>query len=250
MILSITQSTPASTYPRPVDTAILGSAGGLLFGSELFKSHLASTQPRWTSVNSLDSRIRDNMVWSNQNLSKAALTSDILLYTVFLPSVFWVPAIKSQNYWQEVHVLGEVAVLNGIITQIIKFTVARQRPYAHFSAVKTESSDDNLSFFSGHTSFSFSLAVASSLLLSKHYPKMKEYIWAAFISLATFTSYLRIGADKHYFTDVLTGMIIGSTIGYLVIAGRKQSLDLFTISPQDSTNKETLTSFRYSVFQF
>ena len=37
------------------------------------------------------------------------------------------------------------------------------------------------------------------------------------ILLAAFPAYLRIAADKHYFTDVLTGAIIGSTIAYGVV---------------------------------
>jgi membrane-associated phospholipid phosphatase len=34
--------------------------------------------------------------------------------------------------------------------------------------------------------------------------------------MAALTGYLRIAADKHYFTDVLVGAIVGSAIGVAV----------------------------------
>ncbi|MDB4987793.1 MAG: hypothetical protein JWN04_2971, partial [Myxococcaceae bacterium] len=41
-------------------------------------------------------------------------------------------------------------------------------------------------------------------------------IWALGVPLAALTGYLRLAADKHYFTDVLTGALVGSAVGFLV----------------------------------
>ena len=41
-------------------------------------------------------------------------------------------------------------------------------------------------------------------------------MWAGGFTLAAVTGYLRIAADKHYFTDVLTGAGIGVLGGLLV----------------------------------
>ena len=39
---------------------------------------------------------------------------------------------------------------------------------------------------------------------------------ASGLSMAAFTGYLRIAADKHYLSDVLTGAIVGSAVGFVV----------------------------------
>ena len=41
-------------------------------------------------------------------------------------------------------------------------------------------------------------------------------MWIAGLSFATTGAYLRIAADRHYATDVLTGALVGSAIGFSV----------------------------------
>jgi membrane-associated phospholipid phosphatase len=36
------------------------------------------------------------------------------------------------------------------------------------------------------------------------------------LALAAFTGYLRMGAEQHYLTDVLTGAAVGSLVGWAV----------------------------------
>jgi membrane-associated phospholipid phosphatase len=38
-------------------------------------------------------------------------------------------------------------------------------------------------------------------------------VWATGLTLASTVGYLRIAADKHYFSDVVTAAIIGSIVG-------------------------------------
>ena len=50
---------------------------------------------------------------------------------------------------------------------------------------------------------------------------MRKYEWApvAWVTLpalSLFTGYLRIAADKHYFTDVASGVAMGALFGYFV----------------------------------
>ena len=39
-------------------------------------------------------------------------------------------------------------------------------------------------------------------------------MWATGLTLSLATGWLRIAADKHYFTDVLTGAIVGAVVGF------------------------------------
>ena len=41
----------------------------------------------------------------------------------------------------------------------------------------------------------------------------KTIVWISALGLASATGYLRIAADKHYFSDVFVGAIVGSLIG-------------------------------------
>ena len=41
----------------------------------------------------------------------------------------------------------------------------------------------------------------------------KRTIWISALGLASATGYLRMAADKHYFSDVLTGAVVGSLVG-------------------------------------
>jgi len=40
--------------------------------------------------------------------------------------------------------------------------------------------------------------------------------WSVGMGLAAFVGYLRIAADKHYFTDVLVGALVGTVSGIVV----------------------------------
>ena len=41
-------------------------------------------------------------------------------------------------------------------------------------------------------------------------------MWAAGLTLATLTGYLREAADKHYLSDVLTGAAVGAAVGWAI----------------------------------
>lgn len=66
-------------------------------------------------------------------------------------------------------------------------------------------------YFSAHASSSFGLAIFVGLILKKTYSKLILFL----IFWAVLVSYSRIYVGVHYPLDVLTGMLIGSIIGYL-----------------------------------
>ncbi len=124
-------------------------------------------------------------------------------------------------------VVVESVAIAGSLDQIVKLAVGRQRPFAHFrdpavaapraaDASGPRDPEENLSFYSGHTSFAFSLAVASGTVASMRRYRLAPLVWAASLPVALVTGYLRIAADRHYFTDVLVGAVVGSAIGFVV----------------------------------
>lgn len=194
---------------------------------------LAPGAPRWTEAPGMDLFVRSILKWDSP--STAGNISDICLYGVIFPSIALAPAISEQDYSKILLMNVEVFLLNGLITNAVKYIAGRQRPGVRFGTYTAAElgNDANLSFFSGHASFSFSLAVAGAYTLEESYPAQSGFIWTGALSLAAFTSYLRIAADLHYFSDVITGMIVGTAIGYLVPHLQK---DLFF--PQKESQKQ------------
>jgi hypothetical protein len=107
------------------------------------------------------------------------------------------------------------------LNQVTKFFAGRQRPCAHFGLDQerpcfSEGSDNNLSSFSGHAAFTSSLAVSSGMVASMRRYRLAPLVWASGGLISVSTAYLRLAADKHYLSDVVTGTVIGSAIGFFV----------------------------------
>ena len=101
--------------------------------------------------------------------------------------------------------------------------VGRERPFAQGCGTAgrpacTSPDDRNTSFFSGHTSFAFTSA---TLLCFQHgrlnlYGAADGVVCPAALAVASLTGLLRIGADRHWATDVLTGAALGAAAGTVV----------------------------------
>ena len=110
---------------------------------------------------------------------------------------------------------SEAVALNGALTQIVKFTAGRERPFVHAlpadqKPLTAHPADNNVSFYSSHTSFAFSLAVSTATVASMRHYRWARVIWGVGLVSAAAVGYLRIAADQHYFTDVLVGAAAGS----------------------------------------
>lgn len=88
------------------------------------------------------------------------------------------------------------------------------------------------SFFSGHTSAAFTIAVFTGEWFSEFYPNSayKSLVWATSLSLAGFVGALRIAAGKHYPTDVVVGALAGTGISLAVIKIHQKSVQFGPLS--------------------
>jgi membrane-associated phospholipid phosphatase len=116
-------------------------------------------------------------------------------------------------------IIAESAVLAVLVDQSVKFIAGRERPFVHAllpdqKLFTANPYDNNLSFFSGHTAFSFAIAVAAGEVAELRGYESAWVAWAVGLPLAAGVGYLRIAADKHYLTDVLTGAAVGAAFGW------------------------------------
>ena len=161
-----------------------------------------------SAPNQIDQYFRNQVKWRSSKMDNAAYISDLLLYGAFIGTIPLVPAFSNYNYSKALKMSLNVISLNGIITNLVKTTVQRQRPDS-FYKTRANADDSFRSFFSGHTSTTFALGTSNAILLSEAYPEKRKLIWFVNLSLATATGYLRIAGDKHYLSDVFCGGIVG-----------------------------------------
>ena len=209
--------------PADLTVTIVSSA---LFAASLFvEPRIAPTDCRWCEPPSADAAVRNALVWR-----EPATADDFSNVTGFLfapTAAFGLDALAaahdhaSRGVGVDALVILEATVLALDVTEATKLLVARERPFLHEMpkddrARWKRTADDYLSFFSGHTASTFALAAASGTVATMRGYRWAPLPWAFGGALAAGTGYLRIGADRHWLTDVLVGMVAGIAIGVAV----------------------------------
>jgi len=111
-----------------------------------------------------------------------------------------------QKGWQ----LCAAVVVNTAITQGLKYSINRNRPYQDYPTyIVPYQYDNDPSFPSGHTSTAFATATALSMEYKKWYVVVPSFTWAAAVG------YSRLHLGEHYPTDVLAGAAIGVGSAYV-----------------------------------
>ena len=219
-------------YDARVDLPIVAVGAVGWIGSELLKGKIAPASCRWCDrdadgtdrLNALDSSVR-GLRWSSPKT--ADTLSNVTLFFALPVGLLGFDAVAANHdgrvdgFAVDALVIVEATVLAADVNQVVKFFVSRERPFVHALPPDQKGStdhpnDNNLSFFSGHATGAFALAVSAGTVSSMRGYRWAPIVWASGLTLAATTSYLRIAADKHYFTDVMLGMLVGSGFGFAI----------------------------------
>lgn len=225
-------------YDLRVDIPITAAALLVWTGSELLKPQLAAQTCRWCErdVNPLDTSVRNGLRWTNT--AAGDVSSSVTGFALAPVSAFGLIALAAWHddsigrFPIDALLIAEAVAVSSAVNQLVKFSVGRERPFVHVlpqdeKALTASPSDNNTSFYSGHTNLAFSLAVASGTIASLRGYRLAPLVWAVGLTVATATGYLRIAGDRHYFTDVITGAAIGAAFGFFtpwLFHGRKSRL--------------------------
>jgi membrane-associated phospholipid phosphatase len=211
-------------YDTKVDLSITGGALAFTLGTELAKSELAPSTCRFCGTNAFDAGARELLVLPWTDAPRHA--SDILVAGVIPAGVAanQLLSAKAGGDWHEggrdLLFIAEAVSISSALNQVVKYSVGRQRPFVRYGNFEDPNRkpdpDDNLSFYSGHTSTAFALAAAAGTVSSLRGYDSTPWVWGVGMTLAASVGYFRIAADKHYLTDVLTGAAIGTATGILV----------------------------------
>jgi len=212
-------------------TATLGVA--YLTSETLLKSTLVASTCRWCEPPAFDRSVRNDIVWDNP--ARANLLSNVDAFIV-APIVGFglLVAVDYDAGWarvlDDVIPVAEAVAISESLTQIVKFTVARQRPEAHFDPNHTPTNDDNTSFWSGHSVLGFSITAGAATICHWRHYWTEPYVWGAGIALSLSTEYLRMGADKHYLSDVVVGGVVGVASGLMIPRLMREDIKIVPIN--------------------
>lgn len=198
--------------------AKLSISAVLWIWSESQKSKLSSNQCRWCDPPAIDTYVRGQLKW--KNTKTAGQISDLLAFGI-LPatSILGIYYLEEESSLKESYfILGEAVVYSSLLNQMSKFLVSRERPFVHELTIDEKNrvedrEDNNLSFYSGHTNFAFAIAtVMSRTFLTRK--STSQWLKGVALGASALVGYLRIAADKHYFTDVAVGALSGAAFAY------------------------------------
>ncbi|MEO6418380.1 MAG: phosphatase PAP2 family protein [Polyangiaceae bacterium] len=218
----------------------VGSVVALTAGSIVFSSISSPTQANWKGPILFDTAARK--FFRGDSVKTEQTAADVSDY-LYKGSVLFPYIVDNYIVALGVHQSADVALemtlmdmqslgFAGVLSLGAERAVGRQRPYAtecdparppgqqFVRANVCNPPVDNQSFYSGHAAATFSIA-GLTCVHHQHFPLYggglpDTMACVGMLGLATTTSVLRLVADRHYASDVLTGTAVGLFSGYVL----------------------------------
>jgi len=221
LLVVMVAHTPARAAPSRTRLMILGGGIALQVASEYaVKDELSPERCRWCDPPDVDASLRDRLLWEDRGLARNL--SDLSGYAaspVVAAGFLLVGSTdhRVMTFVDDIVPCVEAVVYTQLVTQVVKSAVGRRRPFV-FDGDGSEptSSEDNLSFFSGHSALAFSIAVSAGTVAQRRGYELAPAVWASGLALAGATAYLRVAADRHWASDVIAGGAVGALGGYAI----------------------------------
>jgi membrane-associated phospholipid phosphatase len=177
----------------------------------------------WCATNAFDEAVRDALRASNPRtagaLSHAFSTgaAPALALGALVPTAFM--SGHPSYALEDVVITLDATIVTFGLTNGTKRLVARSRPAVQHGVVaETEYGDKpsewNQSFFSADTALAFALVSSATTLSYLRGYRSAPWVLFAGSVIGVSTALLRVAADVHYATDVLTGAAVGTAVGF------------------------------------
>jgi membrane-associated phospholipid phosphatase len=176
---------------------------------------------RECALNAVDAAVRSRLVAATpEGRQRAARISDTTLFAAIAFPFAVTQGAGPDRRERDVLVAAETLAVTVLLNEAATRFFDRPRPFVpHRDPLRRDElsqADARDSFYSGHASASFAMAVAAGTMSHFHGYRHEGWIWATGLTLATTTGVLRIVADKHYLTDVAVGAAVGGLAGWLI----------------------------------
>jgi membrane-associated phospholipid phosphatase len=225
---------PAYQLYAEYDLPALGI--GLVFaGARAIRTQRAYCAPRCDSadLNALDRLTagRWDPRWTNvSNIGVA--------FVVAAPAIYLIAEEGSLNALNDAVVIGESALLASSVATIMTVAAGRPRPFLYGDKAPIEdrnSVDASMSFISSHTAISFAVSTSTWMTFRRLHPDSSAH-WAVLAigdAAAAVVGLARMLAGRHFPTDVLSGAIVGTSVGVLVPAMHRSPVKLAPTATSD-----------------
>ena len=97
-------------------------------------------------------------------------------------------------------------IVSNTISEILKYTVNRPRPFLSYSFIQQLTPASSPSFPSGHTAIAAAMAIAFSLIYRQVKLRLTVFIWALSVG------YSRMDLGVHYPSDIIASFIIAFVV--------------------------------------
>lgn len=122
---------------------------------------------------------------------------------------------------ENILLIVEASLAFAVMQQGLTALVPRERPYVHAqpspeheSSLQRHSALE--SFPAGHNGSAFAIAAAGGTVATMRGYRLAPLVWIAGGAIAFVTTYLRMAADRHYFTDLTVGAALGIGTGIAI----------------------------------
>lgn len=214
---------------KNTSTIFLGSET-LLSASLVLGARLAVGEPSetcgWCDTNAFDRAGRGALVIESASKEIGYISHGVSVGAIPIIGLWGViaPALaedRSDHAIENAVIMFNAFLLTTAIAEVAKGAFDRERPGVYYGrAAETEAGDfpseRNRSFFSADTAWAFSLAASASTIAHLRGYDNATLITILTGSLAGVAGIMRTMADMHWPTDVLTGAVVGTTVGVLV----------------------------------
>lgn len=204
----------ALVYDAPVDLPLTVGASALWLGLELGAGRQPlSTAPPVNPPGGIDALA---VLHLDPGLARAA---DVLLTTTLVLGLGAEATLGFLRHrpWTHALLYLETLAVIGTVTNIAKWAVRRPRPYTYDKRLGVP--DDDLSFFSGHSSFTGAVTFLVARTLDLELDLGTAGRIAAYggaTALTAVIALLRVLSGKHFPSDVIVGALVGGSVGFLV----------------------------------
>lgn len=213
----------------PVTSALVTS---WLLSESVFKKALAPAACRWCETNGFDTAVRSafnpTQAPSAEGVPGPHVASNLIGFVGLPLGLLGLDAALAfhdgaflEAFPVDALLIVEATFSALALNQVVKFAVGRGRPYTvgaspELLAQGHDPADNNLSFFSGHSTFSFAVAASAATIAGLRGYRHAWVLWVVGMPLAATTAVLRLAADKHWTSDILIGAAIGTATGILM----------------------------------
>jgi membrane-associated phospholipid phosphatase len=180
---------------------------------------------RLCGTNSFDLAARNALLWRDP--LDAGKLANVVGFAIAPTAILSAGLLAAwhDDVWPQFFTDGLLVVEAGVVASdinlAVRFSVARERPWAYALSSQERANPDlsrdaNMSFYSGHATFLFALATAGGTIATMRGYRWTPLVWLVGVPFALATSYFRVASDDHWMTDVLVGVAAGTGMGFAI----------------------------------